>query len=258
MTNELLKYYQCVGTLFGLSILNNMPIPIHFPRYLYKKLLNKPIVLADLALFNPALYASLRAIQNGSVPIYPSVDFIYIDDLANYLIDLTNFCDTTDDKDFIPKPVTDENKNEFIENLLTWVFEKSCSQAFHAFEEGIKKDNANQMLFTNFSCGEIDEIIIGNAPFNWDDLKKGAKYSEPYDTNNKVISWFWKYFEQLDEDQKLNVLKFITGSTSIPKGGLKYIHITFNPSDSEIPKADSDQQEIQLPQYRIYDANNKM
>lgn len=253
MTNELLKHYQCVGTLLALALLNKLTIPIHFPRFLYKRLLYRQSTLSDLAMFNPLLYSSLKTIENNTVTGKIPTDFIYIDPVENYLIDLTDFKDVTEDKDFIPKTVTNENKGEYIDHLLLWVFEKSGKQAFSAFEEGFNRVTRSDMLFKNFSLEELDEIVSGEIVFNWEDLKNSAKYIKPFNADNRIIGWFWQYFERIDENQKFSVLKYITGSTSVPKGGMKDIHITFKQSNKDMPIAQTDRDLISLPQFTSYD-----
>lgn len=255
MTSEILKHYQCVGTLLALALLNRLTIPIHFPRFFYKKLLYKQITLGDLALFDPQLYSSCKAIDNLTVSGKIPIDFIYIDPVENYGIDLTDFKNITDDKNFKPKKVVNENKGEFIDHLLLWIFDRSCSKEFKAFEEGFNRVTRSEMLFKDFSLGELDEIVSGKILFNWNDFIKSAKYDKPFNADARPVRWFWKFFKESDENTKFRILKFITGSTAIPQGGIKNIEISIRKADEDmtIPVAVKDEHAIYIPTFHTYD-----
>lgn len=255
LTSEILKHYQCAGTLLALALLNRLTIPIHFPRYFYKRLLYKQATLGDLAIFDPSLYQSVKAIENNTVTGKIPLDFIYIDPVENYEIDLTDFKNVTDDKNFKPTQVVNENKGKFIDHLLLWIFEKSCQKEFKAFEEGFNRVTRSELLFKDFSLGELDEIVTNKPVFIWSDLKNSAKYEKPFTADSRPVRWFWKYFDEIDDNQKFSFIKFATGSTSIPKGGIKDIVITFKKSDENapFPVAVTDNASIYLPSFKSYD-----
>ena len=101
----------------------------------------------------------------------------------------------------------------------------------------------------------MDRIVSGNREKDWDSLKINAKYLGGYSPDSQVIRWFWEYFDSLNEDKKFEALRFITGSTSVPAGGLKDINIRFLKieDDGILPIAHTCFSQIDLPEYKTYD-----
>lgn len=109
------------------------------------------------------------------------------------------------------------------------------------------------MLYHAFRLDELDKIVSGAYQRNWEDLKQSTKFYG-FARDSKTIGWFWKYFDELDEDGKLNVLKFITASTSTPPGGLKDIRIEFSCSgNGGLPVAHTCFNRIDFPEYSSYE-----
>lgn len=251
MTEDLKKKYRSIGMLLGIAIINKLTIPIHFPRYFYKKLLHRDVYISDLNLFDPELFRSLTGLLENE--INQDLDFSYSDAKSGYEIDLTNFSYVEDPINFEPAALNDQNKVEFISKIAEWVFDISVKESFAAFEEGYKKVNTNSMLYSSFMLDEIDKIVSGSTIIDWNALKERAKYKEGYTKDSQVIIWFWKYFDSLSDDKKFEVLKFIRGTTSVPAGGLKDVKIKFYKSDGVFPQAHTCFSSIDLPEYGSYE-----
>jgi hypothetical protein len=56
------RQYTVLGTIVGMAVYNQVVLPIRFPLVFYKKLLKKPIGLADIAEIDPDLASSLQAV----------------------------------------------------------------------------------------------------------------------------------------------------------------------------------------------------
>ena len=76
-----------------------------------------------------------------------------------------------------------------------------------------------------------------------------------YSADSQVIKWFWHFFDNLNEDKKFEALRFITGSASIPVGGLKSVIIRFLKVDDidQLPISHTCFSQIDLPDYKTYD-----
>lgn len=255
VTEEMKKKFRSFGTLLGIAILNQLTIPIHFPRYFYKKLFNRKACIEDLNLYDPNLFNSLKYIQDHSCKKEDMLDFSYIDNEEGFEIDLTNFSYVEDSDNFQPESLTDENKNEFISRTIEWIFDRSIKDQFESFQEGFKRINVNKMIYKDFTLGEIDKLISGDKIKDWESLKLNAKYLDGFSENSIVIQWFWKYFDSLNEYKKLEALRFITGSSSVPPGGFKNVHIRFlrQNDDETLPIAHTCFSQIDLPEYKTYE-----
>ena len=249
---QYMKKYFCIGILLGMVILNKMPIPLHFPPYFYKKLLHRNITQTDLIHFDPDLFRSLVNLVNRDIPENCPVDYTYIDSMSQEEVNLENF-EIISDPNYIPTPLSNSNKDTFMKDIAKWVFDISIKDEFEAFEEGFCKVRRDPMLYHSFRLDELDRIISGQYERSWDDLKHSSHYSG-FTAKSKTIVWFWKYFAQLDENGKLNVLRFIRASTSVPTGGLKDVHITFKKVDGKgCPVAHTCFETLDLPEYSSYE-----
>lgn len=243
--------YLCIGILFGLVIQNKLTIPFHFPPYFYKKLLHRNITLSDFRCFDHERLIQYQRMMDRSLTKDSMVDYTYRDSLSYREIDLVNFQIITTD-DYKPTPLTDENKDTYIGDVLKWIFIISVYDEFKAFEKGFNMVKNDPFFYHSFRLDELDRLVSGVYHRNWDEFKKATRYNG-YTNQSKTIVWFWKYFDKLDEDGKLNVMKFIRASTSIPPGGMKDIHIKINKtSNLGLPMAHTCFEELDLPEYKSF------
>lgn len=245
------KKYYCIGILFGIVILNKLTIPFHFPPYFYKKLLHRDITLSDFYCFDQELLLYYERMISYNLTEESCVDYVYRDSLSLEEVDLVNFQVIKDD-DYVPTPLTDENKDTFINDVLKWVFIISIQDEFDAFEKGFQKVKNDPFFYHAFRLDELDHVVSGAYQRNWDEFKKNARYIG-YTSKSKTIVLFWKYFDSLDEEGKLNVMRFIRASTSIPPGGMKDIKITIQKiTDKGCPMAHTCNETMDLPEYKTY------
>lgn len=253
LTDELKKKYRCFGILLGIAVLNRLTIPIHFPRYFYKKLLHKDIFPSELVFYDPDLVLSINNIFPLDITENDDLDFVYVDSVNGFEIDLTDFTLIEDPDNHHYTKLTNSNKGDYMIRVAEWVFDISVTESFNAFEEGYHRISTNKMLYSYFRCDEIDRIISGNPIIEWNALKAKAIYKNGYSSNSQAIIWFWDYFDKLSEDKKFEALKFITGTTSIPPGGLSDVRISITKRSNGFPIAHTCFSEIELPDYNSYE-----
>lgn len=87
-------------------------------------------------------------------------------------------------------------------------------------------------------------------------MKKNVKFEENGLQNSDVVKWFWELMQEFDEDTKVQLLFFITGSFKVPLGGFKNQVITFVSSYGEeeeqvkhLPVAHTCSKMLELPKY---------
>ena len=171
---DLLNKYYCIGILIGIVILNKMQIPIHFPRYFYKKLLRRDIYQTDLVYFDKDLFQSVMYLFTNTITEDDGIPYIYSDSLGRYEVDLDTFTEVSED--FEPPFITEENKADYAYKIADWVFNVSIKEEFEAFEKGFRKVRPSPMLYHCFRLDEIDQIISGPYTCDWKKLKRGVVY----------------------------------------------------------------------------------
>lgn len=248
-----MKKYYCIGLLVGIVILNKFTIPFHFPPYLYKKLMHREITVSDFHCYDQELFYLYQKMISDDLSEESYIDYVYQDSLSKEEVDLVKF-EVIDEDTYVPVPLTNENKGTFIRDVMKWIFDISIKDEFEAFEQGFLKVKNDPSLYTSFRLDEVDRIVSGLYKRDWSELKKSARYSGGYKSKSKTIELFWKYFDELNEDGKLNVLKFIRASTAIPPGGMKDIHITFKKVPGRGPPiAHTCFDTIDLPEYKTFE-----
>lgn len=255
VTPNLKTHYKCVGKLLALVVLNNRTIPIRFPPYFYKKLLHRDITFADINHFDPLLFNGFESLFNRHVTEADDVPYVYPDPKGEYEIDLRDFSRHDDDVfEYTPLIVTDANKADFFMRTAEWIFNQSIKEEFDAFEEGYQAVNTNSMLYTSFRLDEIDRIISGDPHRDWDALKETARYINCSSTH-QVIQWFWRFFFELSEEKKIEAVKFITGSSSVPVQGMGSLRIALElvGKSNLYPAAHTCFNRLDLPEYNSYE-----
>lgn len=254
---ELLSKYENLGIFFALVIKNKLEIPIRFPRYFFKKLLHRPIsTQADLPLYlDPIVMQSYMFMIN--TPCVENEEFPYVYPGRGIEIDLSNFKDITDNPDYKPPIITDENKGSLLTNLSTWAFDKSISKIWKAFETGFYSvEIRSDLLCRYFRLDELDILFRGETKIDWSVLPDKTIYYSCH-KDDELIQWFWQFFMQLDDNGKINAIKFITGKSTVPIGGIPdgFIKIRldeYNQSNT-MPKAHTCFNTLDLPNYPNYD-----
>ncbi|XP_074114666.1 HECT and RLD domain containing E3 ubiquitin ligase 4 isoform X1 [Cotesia typhae] len=240
--------YFLIGVLCGLVIYNFIIINLPFPLALYKKLLNEPVNLADLKDLSPVLAKSLQSILDYNEP-----------DLADVF--LLNFEVTREVYgeqkvyELIPGgskiAITLENKQEFVNSYVDYIFNKSVESHFKAFYNGFHKVCGGRVLKL-FHSHELMAVVVGHENYDWKELQDNAIYKKGYTKDDPTIVMFWQIFHELPLEEKKKFLLFLTGSDRIPLQGMKAIKIKIQPMTDEkfLPVAHTCFNLLDLPRYQ--------
>jgi hypothetical protein len=77
-------------------------------------------------------------------------------------------------------------------------------------------------MFTPFDEGELLVLMSGIKEISVDDWRQNTFYKGDYTETkdkHKVIQWFWEEMKKMDQQSLRKILKFTTGSGSIPVEG---------------------------------------
>jgi E3 ubiquitin-protein ligase HUWE1 len=69
--------------------------------------------------------------------------------------------------------------------------------------------------------------LSGEGDIDFNDWKMNTNYEEGYSADHPSIKAFWKYVEELDNEQRVKLYYFATGSTRLPLGGFKELKPKF-------------------------------
>ncbi|KAK0090592.1 hypothetical protein PV325_010558 [Microctonus aethiopoides] len=240
--------YFLIGTLCGLAIYNFIIINLPFPLALYKKLLHEPVTFSDLKDLSPTLANSLQSILDYNEPDIEEVFGIYFEVTRQVYGEKRIY-------ELIPGgskiPLTLENKKEFVDLYVNYIFNESVKSQFEAFHKGFHKVCGGRVLEL-FHSNELMAVIVGNENYDWRELQDNTTYKEGYTKDDPTIEMFWQVFHELELEEKKKFLLFLTGSDRIPIQGMKAIKIFIQPMSDErcLPVAHTCFNLLDLPRYQ--------
>ncbi|XP_062436026.1 probable E3 ubiquitin-protein ligase HERC4 isoform X4 [Rhea pennata] len=205
--------FHLIGVVCGLAIYNFTIVDLHFPLALYKKLLNKKPSLDDLKELMPDVGRGMQQLLD-----YPEDD-IEEAFCLNFTITVENF-GTTEIKELVPNgadiPVVKQNRQDFVDAYVDYIFNKSVASLFSAFHAGFHKVCGGKVLQL-FQPSELQAMVIGNTNYDWKELEKNTEYKGEYWADHPTIKIFWEVFHELSLEKKKQFLSCISSfSTLLP------------------------------------------
>ncbi|XP_055503151.1 probable E3 ubiquitin-protein ligase HERC4 isoform X2 [Leucoraja erinacea] len=247
-TFEEIDLFHLIGVVCGLAIYNFTIVDLHFPLALYKKLLNQKPTLDDLKELMPIVGRSMQQLLD-----YPEDDVEAIFSL-NFIITVEKI-GLTEIKELIPGgtniPVTKDNRHEFVDAYVDYVFNQSIAPLFDAFNESFHKVCGGKVLQL-FQPNELQAMVTGNTNYDWKEWEKNTEYKGEYWAEHPTIKFFWEVFHELPLENKKRFLLFLTGSDRIPILGMKSLKFIIQPTgggDNYLPVAHTCFNLLDLPKY---------
>uniref|UniRef100_A0A672HP20 HECT domain-containing protein n=1 Tax=Salarias fasciatus TaxID=181472 RepID=A0A672HP20_SALFA len=231
------NWFHLIGIICGLAIYNSTVVDLHFPLALYKKLLDVATTLEDFRELSPteARYAD-------------SVVFSAQITRENYGM--------TEVKELIPGgediAVDKNNRKEFVDAYLRYVFTDSVEQQYAAFSGGFLKVCGGEIL-SLFQPSELMAMVVGNNNYNWEEMEKNAVYKGEYTATHPTVRLFWEVFHEFPLEKKKQFLLFLTGSDRIPIHGMESLRIVIQSTTAEedyLPVAHTCYNLLDMPRYQ--------
>ncbi|KAF9580589.1 putative E3 ubiquitin-protein ligase [Lunasporangiospora selenospora] len=208
--------FYLVGVVIGLAIYNSTILDLPLPLAVYKKLLNKPIAMEDLAAFRPDLakgFDQLLQYEGDDVEDVFCLTFVGAYEAYGESIEVP----------LIPNgdniPVTHLNKRQYVERYANFIMNSSIKDQFESFRRGFYLVCGGHAL-SLFWPQEIESLVRGSAePLDIDQLRSVTVY-EGFNDNHEVIRNFWSIFKEFDDRNQRRLLQFITASDRYPATGI--------------------------------------
>uniref|UniRef100_A0A3B4TDV0 Probable E3 ubiquitin-protein ligase HERC4 n=1 Tax=Seriola dumerili TaxID=41447 RepID=A0A3B4TDV0_SERDU len=207
------KFFR-FGVLCGLALYNQSIIYLPFPLALFKKLLGVEPTLEDLMELSPSVGKRLQYVLD------------YDGDLEDLCVSFSINWDGTNvelDPQNPEKPVTSQNRKEFVDAYVTHVFNTSVESVFQEFKRGFFLV-CDWDFVKLFRPEELQGVLVGEDVYDWEKLKRNTVYEGYYD-GHPTIQMFWEVFDELTEEQKKDFLLFLTGFRKAPILGMDQIHM---------------------------------
>lgn len=273
--------FEMIGELFSLAIYNGITLPVTFPLALYRFLLLEDPPLRDRDMSADGLdviedgwpelargFEQLLSWTDGDVSDIFVRDYVFSYEAFGLRIDhnmenswphgiprksatsgqLARSLDATNAAQ--PKPVTNENRHEFVRDYIEHLTYLSVSPQLHAFRKGFFACLSPRSLHF-FSPSTLRNLIEGEQTMSIPSLRRVTRYEDGYSAEHPTIESFWRVVGEYDQDDCRHLLEFVTASDRVPVTGYESItfHIVRAGDPTLLPQSSTCFGKLYLPQY---------
>ncbi|KAF2266698.1 HECT-domain-containing protein [Lojkania enalia] len=255
---EHLNYFKFIGRVVGLAIFHRRFLDAFFIGAFYKMILRKKVTLQDMEGVDADFHRNLEWMLNNDITDALELTFSTEDERFGETVSIELKPGGED------IPVTNENKQEYVDLITEWRIQKRVEEQFQAFVSGFN-ELIPPDLVNVFDERELELLIGGIADIDVDDWKKHTDY-RGYTESDEVIVNFWKCIRSWDAEQKSRLLQFATGTSRIPVNGFKDLQGSDGPrrftiekagEPNQLPKSHTCFNRLDLPQYKTFEALNQ-
>eukprot|EP00922_Rhytidocystis_sp_ex-Travisia-forbesii_P053428 GHVS01079223.1.p1 GENE.GHVS01079223.1~~GHVS01079223.1.p1 ORF type:complete len:1088 (+),score=189.11 GHVS01079223.1:158-3421(+) len=242
--------FELIGIVLGLAMYNGVILNVHFPLAIYKKLLDVPVDFADLTEIQPQVAKSMRCLLTMNAQEVEDLSLTFSTSVESFGC----FRQVSLDSIRLPdEPVTIDNRQEYVASFLDYFLNSSIAPQFCAFYRGFHRCCQTDGLHL-FRPEELRQAVVGSDDdFDFESLQKVARYQDGYTNESATVHLFWDVVHNLSQEQKKNLLMFITGSDRIPIRGLSSMQLTIGrqgPDSDRLPTAHTCFNYLLLPDYQ--------
>ncbi|KAI4896093.1 hypothetical protein NFI96_026441, partial [Prochilodus magdalenae] len=250
-----LKYFRFIGRFIAMALFHGKFIDTGFSLPFYKRILNKPLALKDLESIDPEFYNSLIWIKENNIEECGLEMFFSVD--KEILGEITTH-DLKPDGGNIQ--VTEENKEEYIRLVAEWRLSRGVEEQTQAFFEGFNEVLPQQYL-QYFDAKELEVLLCGMQEIDLADWQKNTIYRH-YARGSKQIIWFWQLVKEMDNEKRMRLLQFVTGTCRLPVGGFNDLMGSNGPQkfciektgkENWLPRSHTCFNRLDLPPYKSYE-----
>ncbi|XP_068604169.1 NEDD4-like E3 ubiquitin-protein ligase WWP1 [Brachionichthys hirsutus] len=250
-----LSYFCFIGRFIAMALFHGKFIDTGFSLPFYKRMLNKKLILKDLESIDPEFYNSLIWIRDNNIEecgleMYFSVDMEILGKITSHDLkpDGTNVL------------VTELNKEEYISLMAEWRFSRGVEGQTKAFLDGFNEVVPLQWL-QYFDEKELEVMLCGMQEVDLQDWQRNTVYRH-YTRNSKLIIWFWQLVKEVDNEVRLRLMQFVTGTCRLPLGGFAELMGSNGPQkfciekvgkDTWLPRSHTCFNRLDLPPYKSFE-----
>jgi len=253
--DHVLEWFHFAGRVIGVALIHQYLLDAFFTRPFYKALLKDTNwTLSDLETLDPEFCQSLVYVKENDVT---GLDFTF---------SVTeNKCGKVIERDLKENgrniTVTEKNKMEYIQRMIKWRVERDVQKQTEALVQGFL-DVVDRKHVQLFDARELELVLCGTVEIDVADWKKHTDYRSGYHAQHPVIQWFWQAVDRFDNEQKLKLLQFVTGTSSIPHEGFAALRGSNGPRKfcierwgtlDALPRAHTCFNRLDLPPYSSFD-----
>lgn len=248
-----LDWFRFCGRVLGLALVHQYLLDVFFTRPFYKALLKLPVSLDDIESLDSEFHQSLMWLKENEIsdPDWLGMTFAVNEEVFGKVIE----------RDLKPGGkninVTERNKKDYIERVIKWRLERGVAYQTEALVRGFY-EVIDPRLLAVFDARELELVTAGTAEIDVVDWRRNTEYRSGYHDSHPCIVWFWTAIGKLDNERRLRLLQFVTGTSSIPYEGFSALRGSNGPrkfciekwgKPTSLPRAHTCFNRLDLPPY---------
>uniref|UniRef100_A0A8C5QSI2 HECT-type E3 ubiquitin transferase n=1 Tax=Leptobrachium leishanense TaxID=445787 RepID=A0A8C5QSI2_9ANUR len=250
-----LTYFRFIGRFIAMALYHGKFIDTGFTLPFYKRMLNKKPTLRDLESIDPEFYNSIMWIKDNNLEEC-ELELYFVQDME-ILGEVTSHKLKEGGENI---RVTEENKEEFIMLLTDWRFTRGVEEQTNAFLDGFNEVVPLEWL-RYFDEKELELMLCGMQEIDLNDWQKNTIYRH-YTKTSKQVQWFWQVVKEMDNEKRIRLLQFVTGTCRLPVGGFTELIGSNGPQkfcidkvgkDTWLPRSHTCFNRLDLPPYKSYE-----
>ncbi|XP_054652050.1 E3 ubiquitin-protein ligase HECW2 isoform X2 [Dunckerocampus dactyliophorus] len=206
------EWFRFSGRILGLALIHQYLLDAFFTRPFYKGLLRIPCELSDLEYLDEEFHQSLQWMKDNDIEEMLDLTFTVNEEVFGQITERELKAGGAN------IPVTEKNKKEYIERMVKWRIERGVVQQTESLVRGFY-EVVDARSVSVFDARELELVMAGTAEIDLSDWRNNTEYRGGYHDNHIVIRWFWAAVERFNNEQRLRLLQFVTGTSSIPYEG---------------------------------------
>ncbi|XP_046390125.1 E3 ubiquitin-protein ligase HECW2-like [Ischnura elegans] len=249
------EWFRFSGRVLGLALVHQYLLDAFFTRPFYKALLRLPVSLSDLESLDGEFHQSLLWIKENDITGLLDLTFAVTEEVFGRVAERELKAGGRN------LPVTEKNKKEYLERVVRWRLERGVGEQTESLVRGFY-EVVDPRLVSVFDARELELVIAGTAEIDFADWRKNTEYRSGYHDNHPVIQWFWQAMERFSNEQRLRLLQFVTGTSSVPYEGFSALRGSTGPrkfciekwgKPDSLPRAHTCFNRLDLPPYPTSD-----
>ncbi|XP_035981077.1 E3 ubiquitin-protein ligase HECW1 isoform X1 [Fundulus heteroclitus] len=249
-----LEWFRFSGRILGLALIHQYLLDAFFTRPFYKALLRLPTDLSDLEYLDEEFHQSLQWMKDNDITDILDLTFTVNEEVFGQVTERELKSGGSH------LQVTEKNKKDYIERMAKWRVERGVVQQTEALVRGFY-EVVDSRLVSVFDARELELVIAGTVEIDLSDWRSHTEYRGGYHDSHIVMRWFWAAVERFTNEQRLRLLQFVTGTSSVPyegfaalrgSNGLRRFCIEKWGKVTSLPRAHTCFNRLDLPPYPSY------
>uniref|UniRef100_A0A3Q2Y234 HECT-type E3 ubiquitin transferase n=1 Tax=Hippocampus comes TaxID=109280 RepID=A0A3Q2Y234_HIPCM len=249
-----LEWFRFSGRILGLALIHQYLLDAFFTRPFYKALLRLPTDLSDLEYLDEEFHQSLQWMKDNDITDILDLTFTVNEEVFGQVTERELKSGGSN------LQVTEKNKKDYIERMTKWRVERGVVQQTEALVRGFY-EVVDSRLVSVFDARELELVIAGTVEIDLGDWRSNTEYRGGYHDGHIVMRWFWAAVERFNNEQRLRLLQFVTGTSSVPyegfaslrgSNGLRRFCIEKWGKVTSLPRAHTCFNRLDLPPYPSY------